>query len=64
MEKQNTIGQILIKINKLNQKQLNVALEIQKHHKRLIGLILLDLRYITESDLIDALNIQKKYNKV
>lgn len=52
------LGRILIKMDKVNRKQVHEALAVQKSKRGPIGQILIDLGYIQEADLQFALAAQ------
>src|SRR5512142_1808264 len=52
------LGRILIKMNKVNRKQVHEALAVQKAKRGPLGQILIDLGYIAAADLQLALAAQ------
>jgi len=56
------IGQILIALGKINQSQLEKALETQaslpKGTKKPLGQVLLELDFIDPNDIIEAIRVQ------
>lgn len=58
MEYKLLLGEILIKRNRINQDQLNQALELQKKEKIFLGEILVNLGYVDDKDIVVALVIQ------
>ena len=56
-------GEILIEKGKINEEQLNQALQLQKDNpERKIGEILVTLNYITFTDIKETLKVQYKLN--
>lgn len=54
------LGQILIDIHRISDKDLAEAVRVQKDRGGLIGIILLELGFVTEHDLVYALELQQK----
>lgn len=52
------IGELLIEAGKINQRQLDDALERQKKDKRLLGEILVTMGAVTEEEIAYCLSIQ------
>ncbi len=52
------IGRVLVKMGKLDRKQVHEALDIQKERGGPLGQILIDLGYVQETDLTFALAFQ------
>jgi len=62
------IGMILLQQNKITQKQLDEAINIQQENGGLIGIILVQLNYISTNDLTEALldqtYVKEKQNEI
>ena len=54
MKDSNSLGQLLVRVNLINEDQLNRALEIQKESKDRLGTVLIENNIITEDQLIES----------
>ena len=52
------LGDLLVKVGKISQEQLENALETQKKVKKKLGEVLNDLGYVTNRDIIEVLEYQ------
>jgi len=52
------LGELLIERGVINHEQLNMALEMQKQKKALIGEILVEMKFATEKDIAQAITCQ------
>lgn len=58
------LGEILLRNGKINEEQLEIAIEVQRKKKKKLGQTLIDLDYIDQSDIIDALEHQLGIGRV
>jgi len=58
------IGEFLLEDNRINQEQLQNALEVQKKEPGKLGSILIRLGYVTEEDIAQALSKQFGYPSI
>ena len=61
---QKRIGQVLLEMEKITQKQLNEALAIKKQKGGAIGAVLVDLGYCEKDDISAALAVQAGMRRV
>ncbi|KPK44818.1 MAG: hypothetical protein AMK72_11635, partial [Planctomycetes bacterium SM23_25] len=61
---QKRLGQVLMEMEKVTQKQLEEALEIKKQKGGAIGAVLVDLGYCEKDDISAALAIQAGMRRV